>query len=355
MEPATLGDRPTPGAVAAASSMGDVVGFGVHVDATIDWAVEVGRSAPAPGTGRTRELWEILATSARRDVAAARILEPHLDALAILHQAAGAGRPVDAVRRAVNATGDSSWGVFAAEARGTRLTATRTGDGWVLEGTKPWCSLASRLSHALVTAWVSDDERALFAVDLRSDAVAAHRGPWVSRGLSQISSTPVDFTATPATPVGAPGWYLSRPGFRWGGAGVAACWWGGALPLLDALRAASARSGADQLSRAWLGEADSRLWAAGLALAEAARQADAGANADEARVIAERVRAVVSDAVERVLAIADTALGPAPLTADEDHARRVADLRVYLRQHHGGRDLARLGTALTAEPGAGAR
>ena len=37
------------------------------------------------------------------------------------------------------------------------------------------------------------------------------------------------------------------------------------------------------------------------------------------------------------------ALGPAPLTGDEDHARRVADLTVYLRQHHAERDLARQG------------
>ena len=37
------------------------------------------------------------------------------------------------------------------------------------------------------------------------------------------------------------------------------------------------------------------------------------------------------------------------LTVDEAHARRVADLRVYLRQHHAERDLARLGR-LVATP-----
>ncbi len=40
------------------------------------------------------------------------------------------------------------------------------------------------------------------------------------------------------------------------------------------------------------------------------------------------------------------ALGPAPLTFDEEHARRVADLTVYVRQHHGDRDLARTGAML---------
>ena len=42
------------------------------------------------------------------------------------------------------------------------------------------------------------------------------------------------------------------------------------------------------------------------------------------------------------------ALGPAPLAFDEEHARRVADLTLYIRQHHGDRDLAALGHAVSA-------
>jgi hypothetical protein len=56
-----------------------------------------------------------------------------------------------------------------------------------------------------------------------------------------------------------------------------------------------------------------------------------------------RVRAVVADAAERTLRQVGHALGPAPLAFDEEHARRVADLELYVRQHHAERDLARLG------------
>ena len=42
----------------------------------------------------------------------------------------------------------------------------------------------------------------------------------------------------------------------------------------------------------------------------------------------------------------DHALGPAPLTQEEPYARRVADLRVYVRQHHAERDDATLGARL---------
>ena len=38
--------------------------------------------------------------------------------------------------------------------------------------------------------------------------------------------------------VGPPGYYLRRPGFWIGSAGVAACWYGGAEGLFDALVAA---------------------------------------------------------------------------------------------------------------------
>ena len=44
------------------------------------------------------------------------------------------------------------------------------------------------------------------------------------------------------------------------------------------------------------------------------------------------------------------ALGAGPLCHDEAHSRAVADLTVYLRQHHAERDLAQLG-ALVAERG----
>ena len=37
------------------------------------------------------------------------------------------------------------------------------------------------------------------------------------------------------------------------------------------------------------------------------------------------------------------ALGPGPLAMDAEHAARVADLTLYVRQHHAERDLAALG------------
>lgn len=330
----------------------EVPGIGNDIAATLDWCVRVGRRAPHPGGGRTADLWQLLAGTAAIDVAAARILEPHLDALAILGQA---GTDLNADRdpwslSTVGATPDSSWGVYAAEAPGAGLHAAREGEQWTLHGTKAWCSLARDVTHALVTAFVDESSRGLFAVDLHAAGVVPHAGPWHARGLSGIVSAPVDFDAVRAVPVGDVGWYLSRPGFGWGAMSVAAVWWGGAEGLMDSLLAPAASDRADQLSLVHLGTADAALWAARASLAEAAAVIDVHGAGDRraATLLAERVRAVVADAVTTVIAQADAALGPAPLVADPRHARRVADLHLYLRQHHGLRDVARIGRELAA-------
>ncbi|WP_235566844.1 acyl-CoA dehydrogenase [Microbacterium sp. Root180] len=319
---------------------GVVVG---DIPSAVAWCVDVGRTAPRIGEGATADLWEILADTAYRDVALARMLEPHLDALGILTQA---GTDLDGDRdpwglRSVGVDAGSSWGVFAAEGAGLRLEAHETASGWILEGTKPWCSLAAHLTHALVTAFVGA-ERRLFAVSLGQPGVAAHDGPWIARGLRDVVSASVDFAGAAAVPVGDVGWYLRRPGFAWGGMSVAACWWGGALGLRDALAVAAASERADQVALVHLGRADAALWAARAVLREAADLVDRRSTTDM-RLLAERVRGTTADAATRVLSESDAALGPLPLVADERHAQRVADLHLYLRQHHGMRDSARLG------------
>lgn len=324
----------------------EVDGLGVDLDATIGWAVRLGPLVSQPGDGRTADRWSALATAASLDVAAARVLEPHLDALAIVAEARETGSLAPEALDDIGADESASWGVYAAEGP-VSLTAEANGDGtWRLDGTKSWCSLAGSLSHALVTAWVNDDDRQLFAVALRQPSVEAQTGPWVARGLSGIVSAAVDFHNTPAVPVGDAGWYLKRPGFHWGGMGVAAVWWGAILPIANALGRAARRDGADQIAEMLLGEADAHIWATRTVLADAAARIDASAG--DARLLAQRVRAVTARAAERVLTLSDHGLGPGPLTTNEVHARRVSDLRIYLRQDHAERDLARLGRSVVA-------
>ena len=296
-------------------------------------ARKYGTELPQPGQGHTAVRWRLLADVAAQDLTVGRILEAHSDALAILAEAG-------------DDDAEGTWGVFAAEAPGVRLDAATISGETVLHGTKPWCSLAGELDHALVTAFAGD-ERQLFAVDLHHTSVEVEPpAGWVARGLRNMPSGPVHFTGTPARAVGTQGWYLSRPGFAWGGMGVAACWYGGACALASKLTTAAAKRGGD-LAALHVGVVDAALYAARAVLGDAARCVDAGDAAGAAgALLALRVRAVVAGAVEQTLTQVGHALGPGPLAFDEEHARRVADLQLYVRQHHAERDLAALGNAV---------
>ncbi len=290
-------------------------------------------AAPEPGGGSTRLRWELLASLGAADLSAARVVEAHLDAVAILAEA-------DADHDLEGTT----WGVYAAEGPGVRLDAHEG----VLTGTKPWCSLAGSLSHALVTAHTTDGRR-LFAVDLHHPGVRADVGAWRARGLVDVPSGPVTFDSVPATAVGAAGWYLTRPGFAYGGLGVAAAWFGGAVGVARALLAAAERRPPDDVALWHLGRVDATVHRARCVLADAAAAVDAGdAHGSAGEVLALRARTVVADAAEVVLSCVGHALGPAPLALDAAHAGRVSDLTLYLRQHHAERDEVSLGRMLLA-------
>lgn len=303
---------------------------GPNVQAGLAIAVDV---AAAVRPGSAVDAITVLDALAAGDLTVARVAEPHLDALAILREA-GVSAPAPA----------GTWGVFAAEAPGARLTAEPAAGAWTLTGDKPWCSLAGRLDRALVTAHVPDGRR-LFAVDLHDPGVAVTDVAWTAKGLTEVTSSPVRFDRVFASPVGETDWYLHRPGFAWGAVRVAACWLGGTRAVLDSLRVdLAARRDPGEIRLYNLGAADAAVWAADLAVRHAAQAIDDGdADGAAGNLLAARVRAMVAGAAETVLLHSAHARGPAPLAFDEVHSRRIADLELYVRQHHAERDLAALG------------
>ncbi|WP_240772373.1 acyl-CoA dehydrogenase family protein [Nocardia sp. CS682] len=284
---------------------------------------------PPPGSGRTIDRWRTLADFTFGNVVVGRMVEAHADAAAILAELGGG-----VVERG------QIWGVWAAEPPKPVLQARFGPGGWTLDGRKPWCSGATICTHALVTARAGE-ERRLFAVDLGQPSVRPVPGSWHAVGMRESDSGAVDFHAAAAEPVGGPGTYLARPGFWHGAMGVAACWYGGASAVARTLHDRAT----DEHALAHLGAVMSGLQAAALCLTEAAHQTDADPTdrSGTARLRARTVRAVVEDAATAALDRVGRALGAAPLCADADHAQRVADLTVYLRQSHAERDLAQLG------------
>ncbi len=283
--------------------------------------------------GRTADRWSQLAAWGREDLAMVKVLEPHLDATAILADLSCPAPEADSV-----------WAVWASEPPFAVLTADLVGGIWRLSGRKAFCSGARLVTHALVTAQVDGGSR-LFSLDLSAHGVRVDDGApaWVGPGMLRAGTATLDLDRVEAIAVGEVGDYTARAGFWHGAIGVAACWFGGARGVADTLERSADRL--DAHGAAHLGAVRASLLASRASLHLAAQLVDDGDLRDVASAehLAHAVRSVVAATVEEVVARVGRALGPGPLAFDAAHAARVHDLQVFVRQHHGERDLERLG------------
>ena len=304
---------------------------------------------PMPGGGQTLQRWQALSDVAAHDLSLAKLYEGHTDALGILTE----------LSHPSPAPPTSVWGMWAAEAPGVRVLiqpdAAATAGRVRLSGVKRWCSGAAFVSHGLLTTWHADGRGPqLVAVPMRQPGVGVHTEPWQAVGMSASASVDVAFDGAHAELVGQPGDYLSRPGFWQGGAGIAACWHGGATHLASVVQRAVAQARAGpagpsppSFREAALGRIDTELTATAALLREAARWIDAHPRHDASEV-ALRVRLRAECAAKVVLDTAGSALGAAPFCRDARFARMAADLPVFIRQSHGERDFASLGERVAA-------
>ena len=283
--------------------------------------------------GRWQQLAETLREVGRVDLCLARLVEGHADAMRILDQAGQARR-------------DGVYGVWASRSEGTGLRAAEYADGWSLSGQLRFASGVDLIDRALVTAWVDRDHHLLF--DIGVEALPVVGASWAAAGMDASRSFTLGFDAVPtSTVVGPVDFYLDRPGFAVGGLGPAAVWLGGCVQIVDlvadGLRGFAASS--HQLHR--LGRMAQAAWTA-----EAAMSAAVCANQEPSDDLAEAVAAARTAAVlasDTALAEAPVIVGPAGLTRSARLAHTLADLGVYVRQHHLDAELAAAGQrALTS-------
>ncbi len=291
---------------------------------------------PMPGGGATLERWRALAAVGQFDLSLTKLYEGHTDALAIIEEIDHDGIDVP----------PGAWCVWAAEAPGGRAVIQPDADrGVILNGAKYWCSGAATADHALLTAWEEDDSGPhLVAVALDQPGIAIDHDQWKAVGMAGSMSLNVSFSGVKARRVGKPGQYLSRPGFWHGGAGIAACWYGGAAGMAWVLKKSLLASGHDAggYKLAALGKVELAMQETAAVLRQSARWIDDCPTLDAShialttRLSAEKCAKVVIDEVGK-------ALGATPFCLNEKFARAVADLPVFIRQSHADRDFAGLG------------
>lgn len=328
--------------------------------------------------------WQLLSALGRTDLVLARLLEGHLDALAVLAEGGRAAVP------------GALYGVWASASGGTGLSLRTPGGGSsthlpgensgglaanpdeqgrgggqagiesqaVVSGRMRFCSGAGVVDRALTTARDRADRLWLLDVGVRDEArLRTVPGTWPALGMDASASLDIEVDALPVDAgavVGPPGFYLERTGLHLGGIGVAAVWVGGLQGLLDATLRVLGERRPDEHGLAHLGavclaveSAAATLLAAADRLARAPRHPVTGLcdlpSAELAR-IALICRSAAEAAAVMGIQRLPRVVGPVALGRDGDFAHRLADLEVFVRQHHAERDLARLGAAEFAEP-----
>ena len=290
---------------------------------------------PTLAGGRTRERLAALRAVGREDLSVARLVEPHLDATAILGEA-GRADPGDALH--------AVWASRSSEPPRLR----RRGDAGVLSGTQPFATGAELCDVALVAAVDEHGGDQLVAVDLvagRADGtIVADTSTWATPAFAGTSTGTVTFLDHPigeAAMVGPPGFYLSRPGFWHGALAPAAVWAGGAAGLVDVAERLPAATSHERVGR---GELRILAWSMAAQLDAAADESDtAPDDVAGARRRALGVRHLVERQCVRALDVFGRTYGPRHLAFDAEVVARVAELQLYVRQVHHGGDLEELG------------
>lgn len=302
---------------------------------------ERGSRLPLPGSGDTWRRFTSLAEQASVDLSLGRLCEGHADALAILAEAGK--QPVDG----------AAYGVWTSRSESLQTNAERVSKGWRLSGAKEFCSGSGLVDRALVAA-DSTKGRLLFDVAVDSHVLGVVPNSWPSVGMSASKSETLEFGGPVISDddvVGNAEFYLSRPGFWFGAIGVAACWYGGAVGIVNDLVKSLSPEPSDFVL-ADLGDCVSALESMRVVLKYAAHATDDDPDdtAGQARHRALIARHVVHDGALTVLERTASCGGARPLCLDGTQSRRVADLFVYLSQYHGRADAKELGRLLLTAP-----
>jgi len=292
-----------------------------------------------PLIGRRAEHDRLRAAGAR-DLAWGRLYEGHVNALQLI---ARCGTAAQRDRAAADVAAGRLFAVWNTQGANGVTVASADERGITLNGAKTFASGAGRVARAIVTAHWPDGSVQMTVVPMDRVRVDVDPTFWRPYGMEASDSFAVDFTGVRLERddlIGAPDAYERMPWFGAGASRFVAVQTGAVEALASDLAAFLRRRGQhdEPLALARLGECaiDARaalLWTN--ACAEAWTRYDATPSAlheaelrglvDAARCAVERIALDVCERVER-------GVGARGLLETEPFARRLRDLRMYLRQ-----------------------
>jgi len=264
----------------------------------------------------------------RDDLPLGRVFEGHVDALQIVLRY-GRAEQVEAAHDAARRGG--VFGVWNADQPGEPLQL----DDGRLFGAKAFASGAGVLTHAIVSV-DADSGRQLILLDLAETPPEIDRSWWRVTGMQRSETHVVrwnDQRPGAAAMLGRPGDYVREPWFSGGAIRFAAVQAGGIAGVVDRVRDHLVATGrAEDPHQA--GRLAELYLAAQAAADSVARAAGVWSVDDTATTIAHvaAARAAVYAAGERVLTLAQGAVGVGAMFVDHPLASTLTDLSTYLRQ-----------------------
>ena len=296
------------------------------------------------------EEWRVLRAVAAADGSVGRVLDGHFNAVERISVLAP--EPLRSTELAAVAAGELRMGVWGADpipGEGGPARLARSGDGWVVEGTKTFCSGSTGLDRAIVLVRDTDGEPGppiLAYVDL-SEGIEVDRGWFRGAGMRSSESHRVFFDGAKVLAVlGEPGEIVREPYFGRDAIRTAVTWAGIAdLAVGAALDTLAAKSGGREPDDI-VSLAAGRMLAARDTIDRWIEYAGALADEDPERSLAEtsiRLRVTVSDACRNILDEAARACGSRSFAVGDDLDRARRDLELFMLQHRLEPALARDG------------
>lgn len=337
-------DRLRCNADAAASELPDLGGSlrELHAAGVMRAPLPVSHGGSGMGVahGTARPLADLLRRIGRADLALARLVEGHVNAV-LLVEVHGTRAARDAMRTRVR---DGAllgvWGADGAEP--LEWVDVAGGGGVALRGAKRYASGLGHLDLALVTARSAPGAPGRMFLVPAEDPARHDQGAWTASAMRATRSG--DFDATGLTVgedgcIGGAGDLMVEPWFEGGVWRYCAAHVGGAEGLIDRWTEVLRRMGRldDPVQRDRLGRAMAEAAAARAVVEAAAEGVEAAAEAMPERVeraVAQVLlaREAVEGACVRVLALCERALGMAAHDARGPVDRMRRDLSLFLRQ-----------------------
>lgn len=290
---------------------------------------------PLPNGLGNGKLWERLIWAGRSSLTVGRLFEGHVNGAVLI---ANYGSDENRTCMMEAAKQGLITGVWNAQ-RGKGLIAERCAGGWVLTGSKIFCSGAGSIRYPIVTASVAGTGKVLMMLPDTDNAKAkVDLSLWQPAGMRGTATGTVTFEqlfVPDCAVIGKPGDYYRSPLFSGGAWRVLAVQLGGLQHIvsLHARRLIEWRRCEDPNMRARFAIATQNLELARLLVLEASRRAaDPGCNADAIDAYVDSARATFERLALEIIETTRRNIGLSTFIKSDPLDLVIRDLETYLRQ-----------------------